>query len=101
MVGEGRQDTNGTIEAHSEMFQAFCDYCDVEVKGQWWTQCGMNLCRRCYQALAAPSAEEKRPRIWVLHSVVILRMKTWKRLCQEIPALGAMHFEVGCESDEG
>ncbi len=58
----------------------------------------------------------ERPRIWALHcpfrkngtpvlgsfgaterAVVILPMATWTRLCREIPALGAMQFEVGAE----
>jgi hypothetical protein len=29
--------------------------------------------------------------------VVILPMETWTRLCREIPALGAMQFNVGSE----
>ena len=31
----------------------FCDHCDTEVRGQWWTRFGMDLCRHCYDALLA------------------------------------------------
>lgn len=69
-------------------------------------------------ATSAPetTATEKPARIWVLHipfnkqgapvvgnfgrtiaPVVIMPMATWTRLCQQIPELGRMQFEVGSE----
>lgn len=65
----------------------------------------------------APSGETlAHPRIWAMHcpfrkngtpvlgsfgaterAVVIIPMTTWTKLCQEIPELGRMQFQVGSE----
>jgi hypothetical protein len=65
---------------------------------------------------ASPAPGGWQPTIWAFHCpfrkegspvlgsfgatvrpVVILPMETWTRLCREIPALGAMQFNVGSE----
>ena len=65
------------------------------------------------------SVDPPKYRIWVMHCpfrktgtpvlgtfgaqiepVVIFKMATWKRLCQDIPALQTTMFEVGSYGDE-